>query len=192
MLEIRPAALAEFSLLSSIEAESDSLLTALRPALLEGAVPGVSTAGVSTAADFSAALHIMVAGRPAVAFARIEEVDGQAHLEQLSVLPDFAGQGIGRALVHAAVAWAREAGYGSMTLFTFSDVPFNAPFYASCGFASVALPGPEVAALRDHEGRIGLDAAGRRVVMQMVFAPMPTPVRGRGPSGRLNVTDKCH
>ncbi len=189
MLEIRPAALAEFSLLSAIEAESDTLLTGLRPTLLRGALPAGSGAAVSTAEDFSAALHIMVAGRPAVAFARIEEVDGQAHLEQLSVRPDFAGQGIGRALVHAAVAWSREAGYRSMTLCTFYDVPFNAPFYASCGFVVVGSPGPGLAALRDHERRIGLDVAGRRVVMRMVFAPRPSPVRGRGPSGQLKFSD---
>ncbi len=180
MLELRPAALAEFSLLPAIEAASDTLLIDILGRRLTHSMP--SGAG---AAEFAAALHIMVAGRPAVAFVRLEEVDGQAHLEQLSVLPDFAGQGIGRALVHAAVAWAREAGYRSMTLCTFSEVPFNAPFYASCGFDVVGSPGPEVAALRDHERRIGLDAAGRRVVMRMAFAPMPSPLRGRGPSGQL-------
>ncbi|MBG0739131.1 GNAT family N-acetyltransferase [Paeniglutamicibacter antarcticus] len=149
--------------------------------------PEMSTPEVSKPAEFSAALHIMVAGRPAVAFARIEEVDGHAHLQQLSVLPDFAGQGIGRALVHAAAAWSREAGYRSITLCTFSDLPFNAPFYASCGFAIIGSPGPGLAALRDHERRIGLDAAGRRVVMQRVFAPTPSPVRSRGSSSHLNV-----
>lgn len=75
----------------------------------------------------------LVAGTPPAGFARIDEVDGQAHLEQLSVHPDFAGRGIGRSLVQAALDAARCRGYESMTLCTFADVPFNAPFYASCG-----------------------------------------------------------
>ncbi|MDJ0357576.1 GNAT family N-acetyltransferase [Paenarthrobacter sp. PH39-S1] len=162
MLELRPAALAEFSLLPAIEAASDTLLTQIAGQRLTRPMP--SGAG---AAEFAAALHIMVAGRPAVAFVRLEEVDGQAHLEQLSVQPDFARHGIGRALIHAAVAWARECGYHAMTLTTFADVPFNAPFYASCGFAVDSSPGPELLRRRNHERELGLDALGDRVVMRI-------------------------
>lgn len=161
MLEIRPAALAEFSLLPAIEAESDRLLTEIAGLPVTGPLPGAAAVE-----DFAAALHILVVGRPPVGFVRLEEVDGQAHLEQLSVLPDYAEQGIGRALVHAAKAWAKEAGYTSLTLSTFADVPFNAPFYASCGFEVLTSPGPELQRLRGHERDLGLDALGTRVVMR--------------------------
>ncbi len=176
MLELRPAALAEFSLLPAIEAESDTLLTdAIGRRLAQALPPG------ATPAEFAAALHIMVAGRPAVAFVRLEEVDGQAHLEQLSVRPDFARQGIGRALIHAATAWAGECGYHAMTLTTFVDVPFNAPFYASCGFAVYGSPGPELLRRRDHERELGLDSLGERVVMRICLRPQsPDYHRWRG------------
>lgn len=99
-------------------------------------------------------------------FARVDEVGGQAHLEQLSVHPDSAGRGIGRSLLAAALDRARSAGYDAMTLCTFADVPFNAPFYASCGFEEIARPGPALAALRTREAQLGLDGLGRRVAMQ--------------------------
>ena len=109
----------------------------------------------------------MVAGRPPVGFVRLEIVDGQAHMAQLAVSPDRGRQGIGRALVVAAKAWAREAGFHTMTLTTFAEVPFNGPFYASCGF--LELP-PEALTrglrqLREGEARLGMDAMGRRIVM---------------------------
>ncbi|MCZ2403884.1 GNAT family N-acetyltransferase [Paenarthrobacter sp. Z7-10] len=168
MLEIRPAALAELSLLPAIEAESDTLLTALDVLPLTAVLP--PGAGV---AEFSAALHILVAGRPPVAFARLEELDGQAHLEQLSVHPDWARQGIGRALVHAAVAWARESGYRVLTLSTFADVRFNAPFYMSCGFVAVTSPGPELQEVSRREVELGLDKLGPRVLLQRILPGVP-------------------
>ncbi|WP_342024327.1 GNAT family N-acetyltransferase [Arthrobacter citreus] len=125
----------------------------------------------ASAAELASALHVLVAGRPPVGFARLEEVDGQAHLEQLSVHPDAAGAGVGRALVEAALTWARTRGYTSMTLCTFAGVPFNAPFYASCGFAEVRNPGGELAALREHERQLGLDALGERVAMRADLDP---------------------
>ncbi len=162
MLEIRPAALAEFSLLPTIEAESDLLLTEI------GGLPrSLALPPVPSVAEFAGALHILVAGRPPVGFARLEEIDGQAHFEQLSVIPDYARQGIGRALVNAAKAWAKEAGYHAMTLWTFAEVPFNAPFYASCGFTAVTSVGPELAQLRKHEKDLGLDDLGARAIMQI-------------------------
>ena len=57
-----------------------------------------------------------------------------AHLEQLSVHPDHAGHGIGRALLRAGCDWAAAHGYAEITLATYRDVPWNGPFYASEGF----------------------------------------------------------
>ena len=53
-----------------------------------------------------------------------------------------------------------------MTLCTFEDVAFNAPFYRSCGFDVVAEPGGALAGLRHHEAQLGLDDLGPRVVMR--------------------------
>jgi GNAT superfamily N-acetyltransferase len=70
----------------------------------------------------------------AVGFAQVIEANGFAHLEQLSVLPACARQGRGRALVEAVKFEARQRGYDRITLRTFAEVPWNAPFYATCGF----------------------------------------------------------
>ncbi|ALE06411.1 hypothetical protein AL755_14620 [Arthrobacter sp. ERGS1:01] len=168
MLEVRPAALSEFSLLPALEAEADEVYATVENPLPYGDFPPPATA-----ADYAAAFHIMVAGRPPVAFVRLEIVDGRAHLEQLAVAPDHGRQGLGRALVTAAKAWAQEAGFHEMTLCTFAEVPFNAPFYASCGFVEVpdGLLTPELAAIRRAEVAAGLDALGRRIAMRAILAP---------------------
>ncbi|WP_104088128.1 GNAT family N-acetyltransferase [Arthrobacter sp. GMC3] len=164
MFEIRPVALSEFSLLPSLEADADEAFGTLDPAVTFGDFPPPATA-----AEYAGAFHIMVAGRPPVGFVRLEIVDGNAHLEQLAVAPEYARRGVGRALVTAAKAWAQEAGFHTMTLCTFADVPFNAPFYASCGFLEVppdALT-PGLERLRAGEALAGLDSIGRRVVMRV-------------------------
>ncbi|UGY94718.1 GNAT family N-acetyltransferase [Streptomyces gobiensis] len=62
-------------------------------------------------------------------------VDGCTHIEQLSVHPDSARRGIGRALLgHAAAA----EGGRPLTLTTFSEVPWNAPYYERIGFRRLA------------------------------------------------------
>ncbi|WP_427018345.1 GNAT family N-acetyltransferase [Pseudarthrobacter sp. P1] len=160
MLEIRPAALSELSQLPAIEAGADAAFGPGSTGICAADLPPAATV-----AEFAQALHIMVAGRPPVGFARLEELDGAAHLEQLAVLPEWSGQGIGRALVEAAKAWARESGYHTMTLTTFGEIAFNVPFYRSCGFTVLAELGPELAEVRAAEQRLGLDALGPRVAM---------------------------
>lgn len=161
MFEIRPAALNEFSLLTSLEEEADKAFATVDPPLDVASFPPAGTVD-----DFAAAFHIMVAGRPPVGFVRMEIVDGTAHLEQLAVSPEYGRQGIGRSLVEAAKAWARESGFHAMTLCTFAGVPFNGPFYASCGFAEITLLTPGLQRLRRIERKLGLDAVGRRIVMR--------------------------
>jgi GNAT superfamily N-acetyltransferase len=95
------------------------------------------------------------AGLP-VAYLIAELVDGGVHIEQVSVHPRAAGQGIGAALIdHAAQA----TGAPAVTLTTFADVPWNAPYYARCGFETLdesALT-PGLRAIRRHEAEQGLD-----------------------------------
>lgn len=162
MLEIRPAALSEFALLPAIEAEADTAFERLDPPLSTANFPPPAEAS-----EYAEAFHIMVAGRPPAGFARLEVVDGQAHLAQLSVSPAYSHQGIGRALLRSAQAWAREAGFHSMTLSTFAQVAFNAPFYASCGFVELEEPlwGPQLRDIRRREQAAGLDAVGPRIIM---------------------------
>lgn len=98
----------------------------------------------------------------------VDEVDGDAHIEQFSVRPDHQGTGVGRALVDQVRAWAAENGRSAITLTTFSDVPWNRPLYEHLGFIVLAEHeiGPELRAGRDHEATLGLDPA-LRVCMRL-------------------------
>ncbi len=105
-------------------------------------------------------------GPTVLGFARMLEVGDTLHLEQLSVRPEHARQGIGAALVTAVLADAREHGFRSVTLRTFADVPWNAPFYERCGFRTVAEPPSAFhAGLVRTEARLGLLVHGERVHM---------------------------
>ncbi|MCH0542691.1 GNAT family N-acetyltransferase [Streptomyces sp. MUM 203J] len=86
-------------------------------------------------------------GRP-VAYLIWDEVDGAAHIEQVSVHPAAARRGLGRGLIEDLAERAAERGLGALTLTTYADVPWNAPYYARLGFR----------ALRDAEVTGGLRA----------------------------------
>ncbi|MBB5936960.1 GNAT family N-acetyltransferase [Streptomyces zagrosensis] len=95
-----------------------------------------------------------------VAYVLTEPVDGRVHIEQLSVHPDASRQGVGRAMIDHLAARAAAAGLHGMTLTTFADVPWNAPYYAHrCGFR--VLPEAEVTPglreIRRREAELGLD-----------------------------------
>lgn len=109
---------------------------------------------------------VFVSGRPPVAFVRVDEVDGLAHIEALAVIPGRMRRGLGSALLEAACGWARSSGYRAITLITFADVAWNAPFYTARGFVEVEQLTPEIVELRDWEIAMGLDEQGRRIVMR--------------------------
>lgn len=109
---------------------------------------------------------VFVAGDPAVAFVQIDEVDGNAHVQELAVLPAHMRQGLGTALLEAACDWAQSAGYPAITLTTYADVPWNGPFYEARQFTELAELTPELAEIRDWERDVGLDAVGRRIAMR--------------------------
>ncbi|MFJ5927013.1 GNAT family N-acetyltransferase [Kitasatospora sp. NPDC092948] len=94
-----------------------------------------------------------------VAYLIAERVDDALHVEQVSVHPDAARRGVGRALLEHAAQVAREQGLPAVTLTTFAEVPWNAPYYARCGFRPVPeeLLGPELREVRAREVALGLD-----------------------------------
>ncbi|MDQ0030698.1 GNAT family N-acetyltransferase [Arthrobacter bambusae] len=69
-----------------------------------------------------------------VAYLLLGDLDGNAHVEQLSVHPSHARQGLGGGLLEAAGMWAYAKGLEWLTLTTFRDVPWNAPYYRRLGF----------------------------------------------------------
>jgi N-acetylglutamate synthase-like GNAT family acetyltransferase len=88
-----------------------------------------------------------------------EPVDGALHIEQVSVHPDAARRGLGRALLAYAADRAHEEDLAALTLTTFTEVPWNAPYYARLGFRTLAET--ELTAglrrIRAHEAELGLN-----------------------------------
>lgn len=118
-------------------------------------------------------------GGEAVGYALASVIDGHGHLDQVSVRVHAGGLGLGRALVETVHEWARARGAAAVTLTTFADVAFNAPFYASLGYEVLDDDGlgPELAAERAAERRRGLDLAPR-VAMRCELAKSGGPGPG--------------
>lgn len=97
--------------------------------------------------------------RGVVGYVLVDVVDGNAHIEQVSVKPDEQGRGVGQALIGRTAEWAAEMGLQALTLTTFRDVPWNAPLYQHLGFRALAEYelGSELRAVRDAEAAHGLD-----------------------------------
>ena len=57
------------------------------------------------------------------------------HIVELSVAQALQGQGQGRRLIATVANRAHAQGFSGLTLTTFTQVPWNAPFYARLGFA---------------------------------------------------------
>jgi GNAT superfamily N-acetyltransferase len=117
-------------------------------------------------------LWVAVGGGDVLAgFALCRELDGSAHLLEIDVHPDHGRRGVGRALVAEVTRWAHRSRLPAVTLTTFRDVPWNAPFYERLGFRVLEADElPE--ALRDvlrHEAARGLPA-DRRVAMRKPVA----------------------
>jgi ribosomal protein S18 acetylase RimI-like enzyme len=104
-----------------------------------------------------------------VGFAHVLWLEGTAHLEQLAVHPDHQRRGHGGALLEAVTDRARAAGYAELTLSTYADVAWNAPFYRRHGFEVIERPGPLLQRLREKEERMGLMRHGPRVVMRVAL-----------------------
>ena len=74
-----------------------------------------------------------------VGFAVGQQRENHLHLALLAVTPNWGGRGIGRALVAQVLADARAKSKQCVTLTTFSDLPWNAPFYQSMGFEVIEV-----------------------------------------------------
>jgi GNAT superfamily N-acetyltransferase len=87
-------------------------------------------------------------------------VDNAAHVEQVSVHPGHWRRGHGRRLIDTLGEWAAERGLDGLTLTTFADIPWNAPYYERLGFRVLAedeLTGG-LRQVRAQEAERGLDA----------------------------------
>jgi ribosomal protein S18 acetylase RimI-like enzyme len=102
-------------------------------------------------------------GGSLLGFSACQACEDALHLWELSVRLEEQRRGIGRELVLATEDLARVRGLRAVTLSTFRDIAWNAPFYARLGFVELSLEdlNPRLAAIREHEAALGLDIANR-------------------------------
>ncbi len=74
----------------------------------------------------------------AVGYVLAYVLDDAAHVAQVSVHPNHQRHGLGRALLGTVERWAADQGLRALTLITYTDVPWNAPWYRRIGFVDVA------------------------------------------------------
>lgn len=162
--------------LAPIEAAADELLVdQFGPELFTDVTPGSDRV--------AAPGFVLVAGRPCVGFAHVLEECGTAHLQQVSVHPAHQRRGLGTALVNACCEETGLRGYHHLTLTTFLDLPYNAPWYARLGFVTVDEPAGVLARHMREErpyGRLAPRVAMRRALR----SPCPRPADVADRSGR--------
>ncbi|GAA2681562.1 MULTISPECIES: GNAT family N-acetyltransferase [Actinosynnema] len=158
---IRVAAPEDFPALRAIEARGGEAFRAVgMPEIADDEPMSV---------DVLASLRAWVLVDPEpVAWVAVAVVDGGAHVEQVCTTPERAGERLGAALLDHVAGWARGEGLAAVTLTTFRDVPWNAPYYRRLGFAEVAEPGPGLRELVAREAAHGLDPATRVVMARAV------------------------
>ena len=162
-LIIRCARPPELTYLADIERKAASLFPAERVADPAATLPMAQL----QAALAAKLLFVAVEDDQLRGFAACRVVDRYLHLDELSVHPDYGRRGIGQALVSRVLVEAQQRQWAGVTLTTFADLPWNAPFYARRGF--VELPeqswGPELCKIIEREQMLGFPMQ-LRVVMQ--------------------------
>lgn len=104
--------------------------------------PGFDFTRTRSEADYARLIrkgHCLTAlvGEEVAGFLVAEPFRRELHIWEMDVAPQFQRRGIGAGLVRAAQIDARNTGFKALTLTTFRDVPWNAPFYARLGFEEV-------------------------------------------------------
>ncbi|MEO7980187.1 MAG: GNAT family N-acetyltransferase [Sporichthyaceae bacterium] len=157
---IRPADVGDITRLQEIEVAAGEMFRPLGMDLVADDDPIT----VDELRAYVEAGHVWVAWADdradAVGYLVLDVVDGAAHVEQVTVHPQAARRGVGRALVEHVASWAAAEGFAVMTLTTFVDVPWNAPYYERLGFRQLgpADEGQQLRRVRSEERAHGLDA----------------------------------
>lgn len=157
-MRIRPAEERDLDRLGPIERAAGRVFAGIGMPEIAGAEP----LPVEELAAYRAWVAVDHDDRP-VAYVLVEEVDGCAHVEQISVHPDVAGRRIGSRLLDTVAEWAATTELAALTLITFCDVPWNRPYYERLGFRVLddGDLGPGLRARRDAEPAKGLDPTTR-------------------------------
>jgi ribosomal protein S18 acetylase RimI-like enzyme len=103
-----------------------------------------------------------------VAFIVTAPLGHYLHIHELSVDPGHSRKGLGTALVRLAIAAAERQMLAGVSLTTFREVPFNAPFYEKLGFSALdtAEADPQLAARLEIECPEGVPLSSRVLMVR--------------------------
>lgn len=175
MIVVRPSVLDDIPELRDVEIDAGQIFREVGLGTIADGDPPEESALAAHVRDgtaWTAELDAVLVG-----YAIASAVDGEGHLDQVSVRRTAAGRGIGHLLIDAVCRWAVGEGYEALTLTTFSDVPWNGPYYARLGFDVLPAPkwGPELVAIRERERLAGIDVAPR-VAMRLALSDWISPL----------------
>ncbi len=132
---LSPARLVDVGAIQRIETEAGSRFVEIGMSTIAADDPPTADE-LRPAIEAGRVLIARVAGRP-VGYIWWSVLDGEGHIDQVSVTPAAAGRGIGRRLIDEVCAAAAASGHRYVTLTTFRDVAWNRPLYERYGFSVV-------------------------------------------------------
>lgn len=116
-------------------------------------------------------LLALAADRNPVGFLIWSPKDDRAYIEEVAVHIDHAGHRLAARMIDALAQDVRGR-FAFLTLTTFRDIPWNAPYYLRLGFSEMprSQAGPEHELGWQHQAEDGLDMT-RRLFMFRAVAP---------------------
>ncbi len=134
---IRPSAASDLALIAAIEDSGAETFTAYGRPLADGSPPAPPdywapnhAAGLLWVADD--------ADEGPIGFLAAKVTEDGLYVAEVDVVMARQRQGHGRRLMQTAIEAAKARGLPAVTLTTFRDIPWNAPFYASLGFVELS------------------------------------------------------
>jgi predicted N-acetyltransferase YhbS len=95
------------------------------------------------------------------AFVMFRPLEDRLYVEQIDVLPAFAGRRLGRGPAGRRLGAREDPGLVRAGLSTFREVPWNAPYYRRLGFVALEALTPGLLAIRAEHLARGLDESQR-------------------------------
>jgi GNAT superfamily N-acetyltransferase len=162
---VRLARINDLEKLGAVERSAASLFRAVGLGWIAGGTPVERAALAAMHKNGTLWVAVDRADEP-VGFLAAHTMDRQFHIAEISVARSHQRQGLGRALLIAAVTCARAGGYRYVTLTTYRDLPWNGLFYSKLGFTEIGAGelGPEHALKREAETEAGHDPSKRCVM----------------------------
>jgi GNAT superfamily N-acetyltransferase len=166
---VRKARYTDIPLLAQVERSAAELFISVG----RGYLVDNRTVDPALLSDMASANHLWVAvntfDQP-IGFCGGEWVDGNFHIVEISVAKAWQGKGIGRVLMGVVEDQLRREGYRSVTLTTYRDLPWNAPFYASMGYFEVMAQelGRTYEEIVLMEAQHGLEVKSRCVMKKII------------------------